>query len=247
MCWMLAGIVWLSWTRDNERLRQQAEMITRGLSKASDKITAVSHWVNRNQGFAPNRQHFLIESLGPTSIQVLEAGGDCADKSRLVSAMLRQLGVASGLVMLRAGPASAPIHTVVEAAAESGRMVVDPTWDVDYPGSDGRYLGIRDLAATPRGRNRVLELQKARGPDAKIAKMSLAEATFDYAEAVNWNRNSLTRAAFTTLSLLGADPSVMFRPRLLEDPKLAVASCLLLLGCGPLAVGYAVTPHRVAS
>jgi hypothetical protein len=152
--------------------------------------------------------------------------------------MLAQLNVSSGLVLVYPGPSSAPIHTVVEAESEAGRMVVDPTWDVDYPGSDGRYLGIRDLAGTPRGASRVIELQAARGPDSKISKMPLSEATFDYARAVNWQRNVVTRGAFAILRMVGPDPSSLLRPRILEDPKLAISTCLLTLAWGAFAAGY---------
>ena len=157
---ILALAAWLSWTADNTVLRRQAEMVTSGLTSASARIRAVSDWVYHHRGFAKNHRFFTIPALGPTPIDVLAAGGDCADKSRLVSAMLRQLGIDFGPGHDRAMFRRTPIHTVVEAEYENGRMVVDPVWDVDYPAADGRFLGVRDLAATKFGPERVAELQR---------------------------------------------------------------------------------------
>jgi hypothetical protein len=69
----------------------------------------------------------------------MEQGGECGDKSRLVAAMLNSLGIDAGLVMIAPFQHCGFIHTVVEAQYEAGRMVVDPTWDVDYPTGDGRF------------------------------------------------------------------------------------------------------------
>src|SRR5215471_668484 len=91
-----AMAIWMSWLNDNAVLREAAMAVTRDLTTPSAKIIAINHWVYHNQEFAPNDRYFLIPDLGPTPIQVLESGGDCGDKSRLVSAMLRQLGIASG-------------------------------------------------------------------------------------------------------------------------------------------------------
>src|SRR5262252_6615000 len=117
--------IWMSWLNDNAVLREEAIAVTRDLTTPSEKIIAINHWVYRKQGFAPNDGYFLIRGLGPTPIQVLESGGDCADKSRLVSAMLSQLGIASGLAQIFPCGDCSPIHTVVEAEYEGGRMVVD--------------------------------------------------------------------------------------------------------------------------
>jgi hypothetical protein len=232
-----AGAAWMVRIRDNRILRRQAEAVTKNYIRTGDKIAAISHWVYQNQGFAKNRGYCLIKTLGPTPLQVLRLGGDCADKSRLVSAMLAQLGISSGLVMMYTSPDSAPIHTVVEAESEAGRMVVDPIWDVDYPASDGRYLGKRELAGTSLGRDRILELKTVRGADDKIAKMPLTEGTFDYVRAVNWQKNFLTKAVCAMLRVAGVDPPSLFRPRILEDPQLAIGIACLIASAASFVVG----------
>jgi hypothetical protein len=220
--------VWYSWVSDNAILREKAVAVTAGLTNTSARITTINHWVYHDQGFGKNDHFFLLPALGPTPNQVLEWGGDCADKSRLVSAMLRQLGIESGLAQIFPCRDCFPIHAFVEAEDEGGhRMVVDPTWDVDYPAGDGRYLGIRDLAGTSRGRDRLAELQRERPPGDKIQSMPPAEATFDFARAVNWQKNFVSRTVASALTLLGYDPDELLRPHFLEDPKLATTLCLL--------------------
>jgi hypothetical protein len=115
----------------------------------------------------------------------------------------------------------------VEAEYENGRMVVDPTWDVDYPTGDGKFFGARELARTDRGRERILELQRQRPINDRIATMPASEANFDYAVAMNWDRDIVTRSVAVVLGLSGYSSEAFFRPRLLEDPKLLLV-CLLI-------------------
>jgi hypothetical protein len=220
--------IWYSWVSDNAILRERALAVTAGLTNTSARITTINDWVYHNHGFDKNNHFFLVPALGPTPIQVLEWGGDCADKSRLVSAMLRELGIKSGLAQIFPCRNCIPIHVFVEAEDEGGRrMVVDPIWDIDYPSGNGRYFGIRDLAGTSRGRDHLAELQRERPTGDKIQRMPPAEATFDFARAVNWQKNFVSRTIGSALTLLGYDPDELLRPHFLEDPKLAIALSLL--------------------
>ena len=151
--------------------------------------------------------------------------------SRLVAAMLAELNISEGLVTVSPCPECPLIHTVVEAEYESGRMVVDPLWHVDYPvAGGGKFLGIRDLAGTSLGRERVADLQRQRGASDKIVAMPATGATFDYAVAINWSKNSVTRTAAAILHSVGYVPEQSFRPRFLEDPKLALSILFVCLG-----------------
>src|SRR6516165_5602707 len=227
--------MWISWLGDNAVLRERALSVTAGLTTVSAKISAINHWVYRNQGFTKNDEFILVSAFGPTPLQVLRTGGDCGDKSKLVSAMLWQLGIDSGLVQIFPCRDCGPIHAVVEAEYEAGRMVVDPIWDVDYPSGDGKFLGIQELAGTSLGRAHIAELQTRRGAGDKIQFMPDAEATFDYAAAVNWQKNTLSRASASALQILGYDPRHLFRTHFLEDPQLAL-TLLFLTIAGMLVV-----------
>ena len=148
--------------------------------------------------------------------------------------MLWQLGIDSGLTQIFPCKNCGPIHAFITAEYEGGRMVVDPLWDIDYPTADGRFLGIQELAGTSLGRQRLAELQRQRRMGDKIQDMSPAEATFDFARAVNWRKNAFTRAVAFGLRLLGLPPEHLLRPHFLEDPKLAIT--LLLLAIAGISV-----------
>src|ERR1700757_2571444 len=221
--------LFLSWYHDEMVLRQEALAITENLHTDSARIRAVNNWVYHNKSFAPNDRYFILPQLGPTPIQVMEQGGDCSNKSRLVAAMLNSLGIDAGLVMISPCLYCPFIHTVVEARYEAGRMVVDPTWDVDYPTGDGRFLGVIDMAGKNRGQERVAELRHQRPATDKIRNMPPADATFENAAAMNWDRNLVTRSVAAALQLMGYRAEELFRPRLLEDPKLLLIYVLVLL------------------
>jgi len=226
--------LYVSWQSDNALLRSQAFSITEKLSIDSERIVAINEWVYHNQGFGKNKQYFILPNLGPTPIQVLKGGGDCADKSRLVAALLNELGIQAGLVMISPCVACTPIHTVAEARYEKGRMVVDPIWNINYPAGDGRYFGISELAGTDRGRRRLAQLQKERGPTDKIQVMPASEATFDFAKSINWQK---IPTVYIIIKNLGYSPENLFRPRVSEDPKLAIIVLLLVSASGCVVVG----------
>ena len=231
--------LYVNWLQDNAVLREQAMVITAHLDTDSARIRAVNNWVYHNKGFAPNDQYFVVPALGPTPIQVMERGGYCADKSRLVAAMLNSLDIDAGLVMISPCLYCGFIHTVVEARYEGGRMVVDPTWDVDYPSGDGGFLGVTDLAGTNRGQERIAELQQLGPATDKIAHMPAADAAFEYAVAINWDKNFLTRNVASTLRLIGYQPETLFRPRILEDPKLFLSWFLIVIAAAMILCGFA--------
>jgi hypothetical protein len=76
---VVACAIWAHWQRDSMILQKRAVEIVAGLTKPSERIAAINHWVYGNQGFAKNEDYFLVKSFGPTSVQVLESGGDCSD------------------------------------------------------------------------------------------------------------------------------------------------------------------------
>jgi hypothetical protein len=234
--------LYFSWQQDNAVLLRQALAITAHLDSDSARIRAVNDWVYRNKGFAKNNQYFVVSALGPTPIQVMAQGGFCAEKSRLVAAMLDSIGIDAGLVMMSPCLYCGFIHTVVEARYEGGRMVVDPTWNVDYPTGDGRFLGVTDLSGTNRGQERVAELRHQRPATDKIQNMPDADAAFEYAVAMNWDKNFITRSVAATLRLMGYRPETLLRPRLLEDPKLFLLTFLLGLATAMALGSFLLDP-----
>lgn len=235
----IAGIFLLFvWLRDAKAIHSQALEITAGLEKPSERIVAINHWVYGNQGFAKNPEYFIFEKLGPTPIQVMRGGGDCADKGRLVAAMLASLGIHAGLLEVSECPDCPWIHTVVEAESEYGWMIVDPIWNVDYPGGDGKYLGLKELANSSLAWEHVVQLKDERGPQSKIALMPRAEATFDYAVSINWHQSTFSRVIEGMLHQFNIDQTFVHRPNILEDPELFLGSLCLMLA---IAIGLFIT------
>src|SRR6516225_8456869 len=103
--WLIGAIpllcaigLFFSRQQDETVVRQRAVLITENLNTDSSRIRAVNDWVHHNQGSAKNNRYFIVPAFGPTPIQVMEQGGDCSDKSRLVAALLNSLGIDAGLV-----------------------------------------------------------------------------------------------------------------------------------------------------
>src|SRR5688572_1347087 len=96
---LLSILCWVSYRRDQARLGAIAREITAGVSAPEDRALELLHWVYQNQGFAKNEDYFLWKELRATPVDVLEEGGDCADKSRLLSSMLREIEIPSTLAM----------------------------------------------------------------------------------------------------------------------------------------------------
>ena len=71
---------------------------------------------------------------------------------------------------------------------------------------------------------------KAENPaSSKITAMPETEATFDYARGLNWNKNPIMRGGASMLRHIHVEPYLLRRPRLMEDPKLAIWTLLLSL------------------
>ena len=198
----------------------------------------MNQFVYNNQGFAKNDRYFLLSRLGPTPIQVLELGGDCADKSRLLSALLNAIAIDSTLAMLYACETCPAVHTVVEARYSGDSVAVDPVYGVDFPAPDGGFLGIRELSAD-HGLvvDRIEELRELRGPLDKINGYDYDTHSYRVVRTVNWTKNWMTRAVGGFLGLIGHDPFLVRRPQLLEDPKLILFLTGLLASAALLFVG----------
>lgn len=237
---LAAGLWWLKW-RENQRLdRIVSDLGLRKLSRR-DAVLAANRWVYRNKGFGKNPRVFLSRRLGPTATHVLDLGGDCADKSRLTMALLDRAGVPSTLAMLYGSADGPPTHVVVEASYESGRMAVDPVFDIDFPadGSGERYFGIKELRADPKILvDRVRELSEERGAsDDKVSYYKLATEHYSHARTMNLDKNALTRAVAALLVRLGHDPTLVPRPVLLEDPIRLCAIAATASGGAALTIG----------
>lgn len=224
-----------SYAKDTRLLRVLATQLTETTRRHDDKVNLLSEYVFRNSGFAKNTRYFLIAALGPTPMQVLEEGGDCSDKSRLLAAMLEQIGIKSSLAMLYRGPGCLPVHTVVLAETESGVMAADPAYNMTFPRSEGGYYDVQEMARDSRVlTERLAAVRAARGVSDKITLYDESTHHYQFVMTVNWAKYPWLAAVSSVLKAIGKKPNVMRRPALLEDPKL-----LLLTLSGLFTVFFA--------
>ena len=225
---------WVGYRRDCNQLRTVAEKITADARSGSERVLALLHWVHVETGTAKNHSYFVLPTLGATPIQVLRAGGDCADKARLLSAMLREVGVPATMAMCFHPATGQPSHTIVEARTDPGVfMVVDPAFDLYFPRSDGSgYFGLLDLRRDPAILLRRLDQLCDTAPRTDpIHAYNRTLAVYDRAGSINWNRNRLMGfVRDRLLPGLGDDVYRLSRPLPFEEPKLFVATVALLLG-----------------
>jgi hypothetical protein len=181
---------------------------------------SANHWVYQNKGFKKNNDFFLLPALGPTPMQVLEKGGDCADKSRLLMALLESVGIDSSLVMLYSDDGKTPTHTVLEVRGAELKAIADPVFDIVFPKPNNSYYGLQELSKNPALLpSRLDELVQLRGGNNKIAFYKRATETYQFATTLNWNKNALMRFIASRLEKMGIEANTVRRPHFLDNPK----------------------------
>lgn len=228
-----AAACYVSYLRDRAGLRQVATKATAGASSAEDKVLALLHRVHRISETRKNSGFFILPRQRATPIQVLRGGGDCADKSRLLSSLLREVGIPATMVMCFDPQTHMPSHTFVEAQLGSGvHMVVDPAYDLYFPKHGSGYYGLLDLRRDPSILPRRLDALCSVLPSTEpVHQYNRKQAAYDEAGSINWDRNAMTRFARLLLSpRLGENLYCLPRPIPLEEPKLFVAVNCFVLG-----------------
>ena len=130
----VAVCCWASYRQDRARLGLVAREVVASITAPSEQVLALLHWVNRIEGSSRNDGHFGWRRLRATPAQVLHGGGDCADKSRLMAALLREVGIPASMAICLDGPAGRPAHTIVEARiGTQDYRGVDPAFDLQFP------------------------------------------------------------------------------------------------------------------
>jgi hypothetical protein len=241
---LLFGTVELaSWHLDRALLQSVATDVAGRGHDEVERLTRLTDWVYRNQGFVKNRRYHLWPKLGATPVQVLEQGGDCEDKSRLLVALLRELGVKSSLAMLSPCPQCRPTHTVALVETRAGWTLVDAVYNITFP--DGRG-GLRTIETLRAERalleRRLAELRAARGPADKINRYRVT-GHYAHLTTINWRKNALTRGVAGLIRATGAEPWSVSRPLFLDDPKQLFASLGLGGALGFCLLALLLHPH----
>lgn len=209
-----------SWQVDRARLRMVAAAVAGPARGEIGRLTRLTDWVYRNGGFARNRRYHLWRKLGATPISVLEHGGSCQDKSKLLAALLRELDVASSLAMLYPCTRCKPMHTVVFVETRAGWTLADPVFNITFPDRRGGFRTIEALRAERALlERRLAELRAVRGPADRINRYKRATDHYAHMTTINWDKNALTRGVAGMIRATGAEPWSTLRPLFLDDPK----------------------------
>jgi|GEM_PF-714172 len=241
--------VYVCYRADRLVLRNIAERIVEGANAPAERVVAINNWVHWHGGFVANPQSFVFASMGATPLQVVDGGGDCADKSRLVVALLREVGIASTPVMCFDPKTGRPVHTVVEARLPDREyIVVDPSFNLWFPKKTepGKYYGVLALRNDPGIlQSRLREVVSSRNYWMRVNGYRKDRSVYDRASTFNWDKNIATRGMRRVLSLVyGRDVDRLRRPSVLEEPKLAVACAATLLGVSMIACSAALSFHE---
>jgi|GEM_PF-3071088 len=238
---MLAGVLAascvLAYHSEQQELRRIVTEVVGAGEPDHQTVQTLTRWVSQIRGSKANPSYFVLPLWRATPLQILRTGGDCADRSLLLCALLEQAGYRATRVLLFDPQTSEPVHTVVEVTLAPGRyMVVDPSFDLYFPkDAQGAYFGLLDLRRDPSILKKRLAYLQARAPwPARIIFYPKPTATYELASSVNWDRDRLTLLIYAVLyPRLGEDIYRLRRPGILERPQLSCAA--LVGGIGLLA------------
>lgn len=182
----------------------------------------------------------IFSFLRPMPRQVMEQGGDCADRSRLVIRLLRLHGIEASKWALYTREMKS-VHAVVELEAETGKMVADPLFGLWFPRSSGGYYGIRELRQLPeilRDRVQNLVEQGQRPGASDLRKYPLDDYSYEYAKTINWEKWVVTWTLYKILRvIMGTSLDDLQRPAFVEAPQLMVVMIAAALQ-GGLIIAY---------
>jgi hypothetical protein len=169
-----------------------------------------------------------LSFLRPTALQVLEKGGDCADRSRLLIELLKREGVHASKVALHDRQGAAQ-HAVVQARIEDDdrSMVVDALFGVYFPNERGGYYSVWDIH---EDESILAERLRELGPTQPFTRdYPLERYTYEAPRTINWNKSWATQQLYRVLSrIMGPRVDDLPRPSIVGDPVLLTLAIAVL-------------------
>lgn len=214
-------LLFSSWLSERSQLHDIAKSIAARSARVEDQLSQLTAWVYQNKGFAKNTGYFLWKRLEATPLQVLRHGGDCEDKSKLLSTLAQELGIPSTMAMLYHCEGDCrPVHTVALAKTQSGWTPLDAVYNITFRNPDGTPVPVQQMMRQPDILTaRLDELADERGPFDKVTRYKRDLETYTHLTTLNWEKNSLTRTVASTIRFFGGNPRLTPRPLFLDDPK----------------------------
>ena len=226
--------VLVAYLRDQQFLHQLMDRIASSALPPSEQVKCIVDSF-RGQPIESNDEFFLasvFRFLRPTPRQVSELGGCCSDRCRLIVVLLGLRGIRASKWAIYS-PDLVPCHAVVELEAESGKMVVDPSYGLWFPRPDGGYYGVEQLRNHPEILPQRIQELRAKGNPmglANLASYPLDEYTFTHARTMNWDKIWVSRMLYRLLyRVMGARVNKAFRPAWAEQPALIILCTVFLV------------------
>lgn len=218
----LADVALIAKYAVDDRVLEHAIAIDPALPPSEKVIQAVNFLETRVKKRLTTDRSFLpgLSFLRPTPRQVLEAGGDCADRSRLLIALLQREGVSASKVALH-DDAGQPQHAVVEVAIEDAdrAMVVDALFGMYFPKPDGGYYSVWDIKADERILHERIRALSPSQPQLREYPLDLY--TYEAPRTINWNKSLPMRTLHRVLSAaIGDAVDRLPRPGIVAEPVL---------------------------
>ena len=221
-----AGLIHI-YVSDNAFLRDRVAEAVAGVERPSELVVTLTDFVRREVPPKIEQKPFLhplFMPLRPPPRAVVEWGGDCADKSRLLITLLRLHGVSAGKVALY-DDGGVSRHAVVRADIENGAtMVVDALYGMYFPRPAGGYYTVSDITADEgilKARVAQLGADGGDGFRPPVARYPFDRYTYRQPRSINWEKLFLTRWLYAGLhAVMGDDVDTITRPFWAERPAL---------------------------
>lgn len=164
--------------------------------------------------------------IGASPGAVLERGGCCSGRSRLLILALARLGIPAFQITLYHANGNAQ-HCLVQAWIGADPLILDPSYGVSYAGRDGRPIGLADLQD-----GQVPRLVSLPGVESDgYPRNSYYDFNYADTRTANWTASAARRVAYRTIrALIGQRADKLEVPELLEWPQyLAIAGLVSVL------------------
>ena len=219
------GVALAVYWRDRRNLEALFDRIASPSLPPSEQAKLIANYLEMKSADT-NNSYFLLpllRFLRATAWQAAKEGGDCADRSRLMVALLQLRGIQASKWALYA-PNGSPVHAVIELESEQGKMVVDPLFDMWFPRPGGGYYAIQDLEQNPEIlRQRVLGL-RASGEEPigwAVNGYPLNRYVYDRVRTINWDKSTHMRVIYRVFyRFMGEGADRISRPFFVEWPSL---------------------------
>jgi hypothetical protein len=167
----------------------------------------------------------IFGPLGATPSAVIQLGGCCSDRSRLLILALAELDIRAYQITLYHHEGHAQ-HCLVEAYLQDERLIVDPSYGFFYTDAHGGSLSLEDLQAGKR----PIYVPLRAGETCGYPANPYYDFDFEASKTANWTKTVARRLLYRALrSVRGSAADRLEVPAALEWPQHLVM--VIAVGC----------------